>query len=69
MAKYEPPRDDGKKGYVVTIWDWGKTYTRTVYAKDAADARSMSDPRRLASHVKSVRRKLADESSAPPETH
>jgi hypothetical protein len=37
--KYAPADGDGRKPYVVTMNDWGKTKERLVYADDPTDAR------------------------------
>lgn len=60
MAKYVPAREDGLKPYVAVLSDWGRVYERTIWAKDAADARSKANPRRMGAHLKSVHRKQVD---------
>lgn len=37
--KYAPPNKVGEKPYVVEFMDWGREYSRLVFAKDATDAR------------------------------
>lgn len=60
MPKYMPAREDGLKPYVAVIFDWSRTYEQTVWARDAADARRKANPRRVGSHVQSVRRKQVE---------
>lgn len=60
MPKYMPAREDGLKPYVAVIWDWGRFYERNIWAKDAKDARSKANPRRMGAHIKSVRRRQVE---------
>ena len=59
-SKYEPVREDGTKGYVVTMSDWGKRREYEVYAKDAPSARHRALGRpRTGVYILGVKRKLA----------
>lgn len=63
MPKYEPPREDGLKGYVVTVSNWGKVVAHVTYAKTALSARHAILGRpRPGVYITNVRRKLEDES-------
>ena len=55
--KYAPAREDGKKPYVVTIMDWGKTRERIGWGKTVADAKYNAAGRsRPGMHVSRARR-------------
>ena len=58
--KYAPAREDGLKPWLVTIYEWGKSRDRVIYAETAAAARYDAIGRMLYVSAKARRATPAD---------